>query len=123
MARSSFSRISNHSMIRARQRGYRVGDLEKVEQLGTPVKDGILLRSRDIASEIQRLTDKRRKLRARSGLRRSGDQTPIRMEEASIRKEIEQLQRLQGTFIPVQGGCALTVYRPSRRRLRRILHR
>ncbi len=123
MTRSSNYRISSHSIVRARQRGYRTGDLEKIEELGTTVSDGILLRSKDIASGIHQLTRRRRNLRARNTAEDFRDQRRIKQEEANIVKEIDQLRRLQGSYIPVQDGCILSVYRPSRRRLRRMLHR
>jgi hypothetical protein len=48
--------ITTHYVVRARQRGYRLEDLAIIERLGTLRADGLLLREKDVAAEIERLS-------------------------------------------------------------------
>lgn len=108
-------------MVRARQRGYRLTDLAIIESLGTLARGGILLRRSDVQPEIDRLTAQLRRLRLRKAY---GNFIPgeIEVEERQAVRQIEQLRRLRGAFVPVENGHALSIYRPCWRRLKRILH-
>jgi hypothetical protein len=57
--------ITAHYIVRARQRGYRLEDLAIMERLGTLRADGLLLRERDVAPEIERLSMMLRRIRRR----------------------------------------------------------
>src|SRR6266849_362096 len=48
--------ITAHYIVRARQRGYRLEDLAIIERFGTLRADGLLLREKDVAPEIERLS-------------------------------------------------------------------
>lgn len=85
--------LSKHATVRARQRGYRLADVELVSCLGTEVADGFLLTRRDI-DRMAPLTD------------------PLLAE---------RLVRLVGSFVPSAAGLSLSIYRPSRRRMRLLL--
>jgi hypothetical protein len=105
--------ITAHYIARARQRGYRPGDLAIMERLGTLAADGLLLREKDVAREIERLSMILRRIRrGRANGNFSGPE---------IVREIERLQRLQGAFIPIECGHAVSIYRPCRRRLKYVL--
>jgi hypothetical protein len=104
--------ITAHCAVRARQRGYRHTDFEMVESTGIWMREGIFVRRRDVDSQLHRLSAQLRRKR-REGIEGNDDREIIR--------DIERLQRLPGTFIPVDGGHALSIYRPSKRRLKRIL--
>jgi len=113
--------VTSHCMVRARQRGYRLTDLEILEQLGTLAGDGILLRKKDVEPEISRLAALLRRMRHRKA---KGNFIPakVEIEEQETIRQIERLRRLPGSFIPLENGHALSIYRPCRRRLRRALH-
>jgi hypothetical protein len=104
--------ITAHCAVRARQRGYRHTDFEMVESIGTWMREGIFVRRRDVDSKLHRLSAQLRRKRG-EGIEGNDD--------GEIIREIERLQRLPGTFTPVDGGHALSIYRPSKRRLKRIL--
>ena len=103
--------ITAHYAVRARQRGYRHADFEIVESTGTWMREGIFVRRRDVESKLHRLSAQLRRKR------REG----IKGNDREIIHEIERLQRLPGTFIPMDNGHALSIYRPSTRRRKRIL--
>src|SRR6266404_3691449 len=110
--------VTPHCAVRARQRGYRLDDFATAEILGTLVEDGILLRTRDINSELKRLTAELRRARRRTvgtGL------SEVEGSENELIRQINRLQRLKGVFLPSENGRVLSVYRPCRRRLRSIL--
>lgn len=113
--------VTGHFIVRARQRGYRLADLAMVESMGTFAGDGILLRKKDIAPEVDRLTARLRRIRHRKA---DGNFIPaeIEIEERETVLQIERLRRLPGVFVPLENGHALSIYRPFRRRLKHILH-
>jgi hypothetical protein len=113
-------RLTAHYVTRARQRGYRLEDLAIMEAFGTYCGDGLLLREKDVAAEIERLSRRRRILRAMANGNLSASE--IQGEEYEIVRKIERLQRLAGAFIPIECGHALSIYRPCRRRLKLVLH-
>jgi hypothetical protein len=104
--------ITAHCAVRARQRGCRHADFEMVESTGSWMREGVFVRRRDVESKLHRLSAQLRRKR-REGIKGNDDREIIH--------EIERLQRLPGTFIPVDSGHALSIYRPSKRRLKRIL--
>lgn len=100
---------TNHFITRARQRGYRQEDLAIMERFGTFRGDGLLLREKDVTAEIDQLGMTLRLIR-RGGANGS-----------EIVRVIERLRRLQGAFIPIECGHALSIYRPCRRRMKYVL--
>jgi hypothetical protein len=107
-------KITAHYIARVRQRGYRLEDLAIMERLGDFRADGLLLREKDVAREIERLSMTLRRIRQG---RANGN-----FSASEIVQEIERLRRLQGAFIPIECGHALSIYRPCRRRLKYVLH-
>jgi len=112
-----------HYNVRARQRGYRPEDFAIVERLGIFAGDGIFVRKKDVAPEIERLSRVLRHMRRQ--VSRNFHQPGIEAEgpnlESKIVQQIERLQRLPGAFIPIESGLALSIYRPCSRRLKRLL--
>jgi len=104
--------ITAHFITRARQRGYRQEDLAIMERFGTFQADGLLLREKDVAAEIGHLSMTLRLIR-RGGANGNASE---------IARGIERLRRLQGAFIPIECGHAVSIYRPCRRRLKHVLH-
>jgi hypothetical protein len=111
--------VTAHYLVRARQRGYRLTDLAFIETLGSSRGDGIFLREKDLAPELKRLSASlqrmRKPVKARYG------RSEIDTQRREIVREIERLERLSGAYIPIEDGHALSIYRPSKRRLKRIL--
>jgi len=105
--------LTAHYVVRARQRGYRLGDLAIMERLGTLRADGLLLREKDVAPEIERLSMTLRRIRRG---RANGN-----FSASEVVREIERLRRLQGAFIPIECGHAVSIYRPCSRRLKHII--
>jgi len=85
-------RISKHARARLQQRGYRHADIQTVLDHGTEGEEAVVLTDRD--SEIA-----------------------IGQHKSAIRS----LQRLAGTAVILGEDTVITVYRPSRARLRRFL--
>ena len=103
--------ITAHFITRARQRGYRQEDLAIMERFGTLRGDGLLLREKDVAAEIDHLSMTLR-LTRRGGANGNASE---------IARGIERLRRLQGAFIPIECGHAVSIYRPCRRRMKYVL--
>ena len=110
MERTNLS-ITAHFITRARQRGYRQEDLAIMERFGTLRGDGLLLRKKDVAAEIDHLSVTLRLIR-RGGANGNA---------SGIARGIERLRRLQGAFIPIECGHAVSIYRPCGRRLKYVL--
>ena len=85
--------ISRHAQERIRQRGYRERDPDAIVEHGTPTGDGFVLTARDVARRV-----------------------------TELKREITVLLRLKGSFVAIAGGTVKSVYRPDRRRRRRLLH-
>lgn len=83
--------LSRHAERRAQQRGYRRFELDLIRHFGTPVGDGFVLLEKDVA--------------------------PI---ESALKRLITSLRRLQGSALIEQAGTVVTVYRPDKKRRRRI---
>ena len=77
---------------RLRQRGYRKADVGLVLALGTPMGNAVVLTDRDVTQRI-----------------------------AECRRLISQLERLRGSAVVLAGDRVLSVYRPRRSKLRRLL--
>jgi hypothetical protein len=84
--------LSHHAATRIRQRGLRASDVALVLAHGTPVRDGFLLRTRDVAAA-----------------------------EAEMKRTVSRLHRLAGTFVAVAEDTVLSVYRPAKMRRRKLL--
>jgi len=112
--------ITAHYIVRARQRGYRREDLAIIEQLAALRADGLLLREKDVAAEIERLNMRRRRIR-RGRANGNFGASEIDGEEYEIARKIDRLRRLQGSFIPMECGRAVSIYRPCRRRMKYVL--
>jgi len=84
--------ISNHARRRLQQRGMTGSDLDLILSHGTETRDGYLLRDQD-----------------------------AKRVEAKLRKQIEQILRLAGRFIVVDGETLVTAYHASRKKQKRIL--
>ncbi len=85
-------RRTRHVEERARQRGFKAGDLDLVAQLGTPTQDGVVLRRRDV------------------------DQV-----RSVLRRLLGDLERLEGSAVIIQEDAIVSVYRPERKKMRRML--
>ena len=85
-------RRTRHVEERAQQRGFQSGDLDLVAQLGTPTEDGVVLRRRDV------------------------DQV-----RTVLRRLLADLERLEGSAVIVQDDAIVSVYRPERKQMKRML--
>ena len=79
--------------MRCQQRGYREGDVEVVLEYGQKVREGVIL-TRD---------------QAQRGI-------------SEHKKMIATLERLSGTAVIVLEGLAASIYRPDKKRTRRLLN-
>ena len=84
--------ISNHAEIRMQQRGMLEQDIQLVLDYGTETSDGIFLRRKDIKSA-----------------------------EHNLKKMLQRLNRLAGSYVVLDGGDIVTAYRPNTRTEKRIL--
>lgn len=84
--------LTRHGTGRLRQRGYRKADLGLVLAVGTPMGNAVVLTDRDVTQRI-----------------------------AEYRRLINQLERLRGSAVVLAGDRVLSVYRPRRSKLRRLL--
>lgn len=84
--------LTRHGTERLSQRGYRKADLGLVLREGTPAGNSVLLTDRDVDERV-----------------------------AEYRRLIDQLERLRGTAVVLAGERVLSVYRPRRRKLKRLL--
>ena len=146
--------VTQHASCRAKQRGYRDGDIELINEFGEPVPEGVLLTRKRAEDAMGELAQERKSVKRLSGAtlrlgpqgsapyptdwsseaeivprwgRRNDDGTwHLGPKETAIAirilsQRIERLERLAGTFVPVANGRPLSVYRPGRRKMRRIL--
>lgn len=81
-----------HASLRCAQRRVRPEDLDLAMRLGTFTEDGILVRDADVQPHL-----------------------------AELKQQMNRLERLKGLYIACPGEAVVTVYRPSRRREKRIL--
>ena len=74
--------VTRHAETRMRQRGFRNADIDLVLSVGTRIADdAFFVSDHDVMREIERR-----------------------------RREIQQLERLRGTKLVVQGGAVVTLY-------------
>lgn len=79
--------LTDHAEVRMRQRGFRKADVDLVLEVATRVADdAFLLTDQDAAREIEKR-----------------------------RREIQQLERLRGSKLIVEGGALVTLYHANRR--------
>ena len=83
--------LSLHAMRRAGQRGQRRSDLDLVREFGTPVEDGYYLHRKDVERAL-------------------GD----------VKRLLQRLERLVGTYLVVREDTIVTVYRPNKVQRRRL---
>jgi len=86
-------RISFHARQRLRQRGLREADLDRMRTSGEEFSDGYLMSNRAISERV-----------------------------ASLKGEIQRLERLKGVTLIEEDNTLVTVYRADRKRCRRILN-
>jgi hypothetical protein len=84
--------LSHHAATRIRQRGLRASDVALVVAHGSPVRGGILLRTRDVATT-----------------------------EAEMKRTVSRLHRLAGTFVAVADDTVLSAFRPTKLQRRKML--
>ncbi len=84
--------LTHHAQVRMRQRGYRVFDIDLVHRYGTEGQEAVVLTRSDVERGVRRL-----------------------------KREIQALERLNGTAVVTAGEVVQTVYRPKKRRMRRFL--
>jgi hypothetical protein len=87
-----FKDITKHAASRIRQRGFRKGDARILLENGTPSDDGVVLTRKDIAERI-----------------------------SEHRARIAELERLRGAAIFLEDGRVVSVYRPARNKVRRMI--
>ncbi len=83
---------SKHVLVRTRQRGYREKDIETVRKHGTDVDAGFVLTDQDAQRGIE-----------------------------ANEKENKDLERLKGTAVIVAGDTAVSIYRPDKRRRKKLM--
>lgn len=84
--------LSVHAQQRLQQRGLTEMDIDLILQHGTETRDGYYLRRRDIAEA-----------------------------EKEFRKLINQLTRLAGKYVVVDGDTVITAYHPGKKKQKRVL--
>jgi hypothetical protein len=84
--------FSRHAENRMQQRGMQEQDIQLVLDYGTETSDGIFLRRKDIKSA-----------------------------EHDLKKMLQRLNRLAGSYVVLDGENIVTAYRPDTRKEKRIL--
>jgi RNA-binding protein YhbY len=88
------TKLTSHATTRLPQRGFRNDDVDLIQQIGTAVEDGFIVRKSDCSAlqqELKRLSDR--------------------------------IGRLSGARVVVVGGNVLTVYRAEKATERRLLRK
>ena len=83
---------TRHVQERAQQRGFKDSDLDLIAQFGTATEDGVVLRRRDV------------------------DQA-----RTVVRRLLRDLERLEGAAVIIQDDAIVSVYRPDRKKTKRML--
>jgi hypothetical protein len=100
---------TRHAEARARQRGFQSGDIELIQVFGTPTRDGVLVREKDVGRAVGRVKH------------------AIRAHERSIallRQRISALERLKkGAFLVTEGDAILTLQWARRWKQKRELRK
>lgn len=84
--------LSLHAQQRLQQRGLNDSDINLILMHGTETSDGYYLRYRD-----------------------------VKEAEKELRKQINQLNRLAGRYVVVDGDTVITAYHPGKKKQKRIL--
>ena len=84
--------LSFHAQQRIQQRGMTETDIDLILAHGTETPDGFYLRDKD-----------------------------ARGLERELRKRINQINRLAGKYVVIEGDTVVTAYHPSRKKQKRIL--
>lgn len=121
MLRRSSLIITGHLAARMRQRGYKLGDLEALEDLGTEFAEGIFVRKRDTKTELNRLSGQLKVIRRQRTSAPKLSSAETTAVEQDLIQRIGRLHRLTGTFVPLEDGHALSIYHPCDRRAKHIL--
>lgn len=87
-------RTTKHAATRLQQRGFKSGDVEIIEQFGTPSDDGFLMLGKDADLAI-----------------------------AELKAVISEIERLKNRFIVVKGASIVSAYPTTARKCRRLLKR
>ena len=88
------TKLTSHATTRLSQRGFRTEDIDLIQQIGTVVEDGFIVRKSDcraLQQELKRLSDR--------------------------------IGRLSGARVVLAGGNVLTVYRAEKATERRLLRK
>ena len=84
--------LTSHVKKRMQQRGFRSGDVELIERFGTQLRDGFLMRGRDVDAAI-----------------------------LDHKGAIHRLEHLRDRFVVVVDGRVLSAYVASRSKQKRLL--
>ncbi len=84
--------LTDHASKRLRQRAMSPFDVELIVAHGTPVRDGYLLRERDVSERV-----------------------------SELKEEINNLERLKNRVVIADGNAVITAYPPSKRKRKRLL--
>jgi hypothetical protein len=84
--------IPSHASQRLSQRGITISDIDLILDYGTETRDGYYLRERD-----------------------------VRKIETNLRKQINQLNKLAGKYVVVEGDTVITAYHPGKKKQKYIL--
>jgi hypothetical protein len=84
--------ITRHAVRRMAQRSFREDDLDLIMMIGTEVEDGYLVRAKDCQAA-----------------------------ERELKRLLDQVRRLEGKRLVVEGGSVITAYRPGRETGRRLM--
>lgn len=88
--------FSKHATVRHRQRGFRDGDIDLIQEYGTATDDGILLRRKDVDQAMNEI-------------------------RAEAKRKITKLERLEGTYVAMPDESVVTFQRAHCRKQRSIL--
>lgn len=84
--------LSSHAQKRLQQRGLNGSDIDLILEHGTETSDGYYLRHRD-----------------------------VKEAEKELRKPINQLNRLAGKYVVIDGDTVITAYNPGKKKQKRVL--
>jgi len=89
---SAALQLTRHGAQRLQQRGYRQADVDAAMEIGTPAGSAIVVTDGDVDRAV-----------------------------AEYRRKIDDIERLRGLALILAGDRVLSVYRPRRRKVRRLL--
>ncbi|MCC6262054.1 MAG: hypothetical protein IT169_00630 [Bryobacterales bacterium] len=115
---------TRHALVRKAQRNISDWTIDAILRYGTPVRDGILMRDKDVAEAIRIRKDEIRQLRRHQARLRENQHPGAKSNQARIAKlrhEIDEIRKTAGMLICVEGGVVLTVQCLYPRKFRRAL--